>query len=427
MNLLNIVRSTGQALALMLAAPMLAQASTAYLKWVPVQAPVASGATCGNGTPFHFFVNRAIGTRKTLIYFEGGGACWQQRECLGKGKFSEVATNPNGVPANYFSQINLAAFGLVSPMIWRLSPLNRTVTQSWNLVYVPYCTGDVHTGNAVGVYGDQTPSSPLSYFHRGHVNAQQVAKWVAANLPSDDLLVSGFSAGSTGATANYAMVRDTVRPARSSMLNDAGPLFPAPQSSTAAQHPSLPLHNRIREAWGFDRPQGILSNLLARYPGMDAVRTDLGALNNALARQYPQDRFGYAVMQQDGVFSAFSYRLFNPDIAAISDTKTRDAAYNRLWRKDLANWTAQLDQSPNIGYYVPLFRPLIKSHTLTTLDYAGTAIEDQGYRSIETFIQNTLDRSKPPIRAVERDQVSDYFRPADGIQWLIYLFQDLLV
>jgi hypothetical protein len=154
---------------------MLAQASTAYLKWVPVQAPVSSGATCGNGTPFHFFVNRAIGTRKTLIYFEGGGACWQQRECLGKGKFSEVATNPNGVPANYFSQINLAAFGLVSPMIWRLSPLNRTVTQSWNLVYVPYCTGDVHTGNAVGVYGDQTPSSPLTYYHRGHVHAQQVA------------------------------------------------------------------------------------------------------------------------------------------------------------------------------------------------------------------------------------------------------------
>jgi len=402
-------------------------ANTPYLKWSAVQAPVSSGASCGNGTPFHFFVNRSLFSRKTLVYFEGGGACWQQRECLGQGKFSEVATNPNGVPADYFSQLNLAAFGLVSPMITRFNPLNPSLTQSWNIVYVPYCTGDVHTGNAVGVYGDQTPSAPLTYYHRGHVNAQQVARWVAQHLPSDELLVSGFSAGSAGATSNYSTLRDAIRPKRSSLMADSGPLFPAPVGADVTQYPSLPLHNRIREAWGFERADGILTQMIVRHPRMNELRDDIGRINGVLAQIYPQDRFGYTVFQEDGVYSTFSYRLFNPDIAGLSSTAERDAAYNRLWRRDLKNWVDDLAQHPNVGYYIPTFRPLAKSHTLTTFNYSGTAIEERGLWSIEAFIRNTVDRQAAPIRAVEQDQVSDRFRLVDGVQWIIALFQDLFV
>ena len=89
--------------------PTLAQAAVQYYKWTPVTLPVASGASCGNGTPARVFVNRTPMTTKTLVYFEGGGACWNQNSCLGKGKLTDVATNPNGVPENYLSQVNAAA------------------------------------------------------------------------------------------------------------------------------------------------------------------------------------------------------------------------------------------------------------------------------------------------------------------------------
>lgn len=417
-----------QLVSLAFVAPLLGHAAVTYNKWVAVEAPAASGAACGNGSVYHYFVNRAVNTTKTLVYFEGGGACWNQRDCLGKGKFSEVASNPNGVPTNYLSQINLAAFGMISPMIWRNDILAKSVTQNWNLVYVPYCTGDAHGGNTVTVYNDKDPSQPLTYYHRGYINAKQVARWINANLPTTELLVSGFSAGATGASINYVTMRTTINPIKSSFFSDAGPLFPAPQDTgTKAEYPSLPLHQKIRQAWGFDRPDGCLTEILDHYPQAESVRNDFGQVNNELAKLFPQDRFGYAAMQMDGVFANFSYRLFYPEIAGITNTKAREAAYNKLWSKDMAHWTEGLGKTPNIGYYVPFFRPLIKSHTLTTLDYAGTAIEDAGLRSVETFIQNTIDRRAPPIRAIEKDHVSDYFRIVDGIQWLVYLVQDFFV
>ena len=51
----------------------------------------------------------------------------------------------------------------------RLDPLQSVQTQSWNIVYLTYCTGDVHTGNKVAVYDNVDPTQPLSYFHRGAV------------------------------------------------------------------------------------------------------------------------------------------------------------------------------------------------------------------------------------------------------------------
>lgn len=427
MQSISFWRFTHRMLALALVAPVAAHATVQYNKWVSVAAPASTGAACGNGSVYHYFVNRAPNASKTLIYFEGGGACWGQHDCLGKGKFSEVATNPNGVPSNYLSQLNLAAFGMISPMIWRTSFLQKTVTQSWNLVYVPYCTGDVHIGNAVNVYKDEDPNKPLTYYHRGYRNVKEVGRWVAQNVPTQELLVSGFSAGSSGATAAYAYLRDTIKPARSSLLADAGPLMPTPAGGSKAQYPSLPLHTTIAPAWGIDRPDGIRSEMISRYPQASPVRDNIGATATALAQIYPQDRFGYTVMQTDGIFSAFSYRHFYPELAAISHVSQRDAAYNKLWVQDLANWTAELSKSPNVGFYVPYFRPLIKSHTLTTLDYAGTGIEERGLKNVETFILNTLDRSAPPIRAIEQDHVSDKFRLVDGIQWLVKLVENFFV
>ncbi|MEY2843949.1 MAG: hypothetical protein RI920_1986, partial [Pseudomonadota bacterium] len=34
-------------------------AHAAYLKWEAVELPASSGASCGNGTPYRFFVNRS--------------------------------------------------------------------------------------------------------------------------------------------------------------------------------------------------------------------------------------------------------------------------------------------------------------------------------------------------------------------------------
>ncbi|AKJ31810.1 pectin acetylesterase-family hydrolase [Caldimonas brevitalea] len=393
-------------------------ASAGYFQWDVVELPAASGAACGNGTPYRFFVNRTPFTRNTVFIYEGGGACWDQDACLGKGRLS--ATNPDGVPANYLTQLNTAAFGLVTPFSVRLHPFDRVRTQAWNIVYLPYCTGDVHTGSAVQVYNDTQPAQPKVQYHRGKANITGAAQWVRQHIGQPpELLVSGFSAGGAGATGTYPLVRDILEPQRASLLADSGPLFPAPRSSTPAQSPSLPLHNRIREAWGLDRPGGMIESF-ANRAGLDV--NNLGSVSSALAQSYPQDRFSYLLFQADGVYSDFSYAKFFPDIQNAPDAATRRALINARWQQDIAQWLPQLRQHDNVGYHVAFWRELSDSHCLTLVDFSGTGIEEQGIKSIEPVVENTLGRDAAPMRHYETDNVSDYRRPVNPVQALASLF-----
>jgi len=137
------LRHTLVAAATTLAAPL---ALAGYYQWEMVELPAASGAACGDGSPYRFFVNRAPAAQDLVMVFEGGGACWDQNACLGVGRLG--AANPNGVPPDYMQTASVA-YGLVTPFNARNSP-QPVATQRWNMVFLPYCTGDVHAGTTVG-------------------------------------------------------------------------------------------------------------------------------------------------------------------------------------------------------------------------------------------------------------------------------------
>lgn len=399
-----IVRRLVPALLLTLA-PLLAQAG--YFQWDTVELPASSGASCGNGTPYRFFVNRNPFNKDTVVVYEGGGACWDQKACLGQGKLS--ASNPNGIPADYLSQFNTAAYGLVTPFSSRLNPFQSVRTQGWNMVYLPYCTGDVHTGSLLKVYTDADPANPRVQFHRGQANVRGAAQWIRANMGRPaQLLLTGFSAGGVGSTATYPLMRDTLQPTgRASLLADSGPLFPAPRSSTPAQHPSLLLHNRIRSAWGLDAPGGMVTQF-AGLPGFNT--DDLGSITGTLATRYPNDRFGYMVFELDGNFSSFSYEKFYTAISGAPNDDARRAELYGRWFRDISQWLPAINSFANVAYHVPFYRPFNDSHCLTIVDFSGTGIEERGINDLSAFVDNTLDRGTP-MRNVESDWVSDLSRP----------------
>ncbi|MED5618283.1 pectin acetylesterase-family hydrolase [Ideonella sp. BN130291] len=400
----SLLRTLGS-LTLALAAPL---ASAGLQQWDMVELPVDSGAACGNGTPYRFFVNRAAASNNTVIVYEGGGACWDQKACMGQGPLS--AANPDGIPPDYMQHLtNMAANGLVTPFSARTDPFQAVQTQSWNIVYLPYCTGDVHSGNKITVYSDADPAHPRVEYHRGQVNVRGAAQWLRQNLGQPEkLLLTGFSAGGVGSTVTYALMRDTLQPTgKVSLLADSGPLMPAPRSGTPEQYPSLPLHEKIRSAWGLDEPEGLVTQF-GGMPGFDV--NNLGSVSGALAQRYPQDRFGYMVFQADGNFSAFSYAKFYDDIANAPDARAyRQALYGR-WTPDINRWMAELQQYGNVSYHVPFFRNFNQSHCLTIIDFSGTGIEDAGVESLAPFVDNTLDRG-PVMRHAEADHVSDFFQP----------------
>jgi hypothetical protein len=374
-----------------------------YYEWQTVQLHPSTDAVCGNGTPYKFFVNRVPHTRNTIIYLEGGGACWDAASCRGQTGI-RGARNPGGIPDDYMNLTNPGA-ALVSPFVFREHPYSRVKTQQWNMVYVPYCTGDIYVGDSVQIYEDPAGvEPPLVWHHNGARNVLAVLAWLKNHLPRPtQMLAAGCSAGSIGALADYEMIRSAMLPTRGFLFDDSGPAFQAPVNGDPDQYPSLPLHDHIRDVWGLDA--GPLPYLQTRLPVLDA--NNLGSMYRALAAKYPNDRMGQTHFWEDLNYSSYSYERFHDEIQNAPTPEQKEQLIHERWYQDTENLKAELEGLPNVGYYLPRYRALNESHCTTIVDFEHGDIQEDGL-VMSDFIGNVLDGTGPVMEASEEDTVADF-------------------
>jgi hypothetical protein len=386
----------------------------AYLQWQTVQLHPETGAICGDGSPYKFFVNRVAHTRNTLFYLEGGGACWDYASCSGQAGV-RGARNPNGIPDDYMSLLNPGA-SLVSPFVFRLHPWSYTKTQNWNMVYVPYCTGDIYSGDRIALYEDPTGENPpLVWHHNGLKNLRAVVGWVKNNLQRPtQMLVTGCSAGGAGSLTNYEGLRGDIAPNYGFLINDSGPVFPAPVNGSDADYPSLRLHTHIRSAWGLD--SGPLAFLQSRLPGLDL--NNIGTLYRALAEKYYSDRMGHTHFWQDLNYSSYSYERFYDDIENEPDENLKQQKIHQRWHQDTQNLIQELSTYQNFGYYMPYFRNVNESHCTSIIEFANSDIQEMGLE-LDDFVNNVLNGSGPVMQASEQDTISDYQKGFNLLYWLL--------
>jgi hypothetical protein len=341
-----------------------------YDSWEKVELP---GTICGNGSQYKFFVKYSDKTDNLVVVFEPGGACWDYASCTGQSGIRGAA-NPDGLPDDHYE---LAPF--ISPFLQREDPTSPT--SDWNMVYVPYCTGDVHTGNNEITYHDDTGNGPdVLFHHKGHDNVVKVIDWIDQNFTHvPKMLSTGCSAGGAGAITNYYFLRTGVHAAEKSyLLDDSGPIFP----STGF---SMPLHLKIRESWNVD------SILSALPSGFDV--NDFGSINTALADQFPDDRLATTFFRRDMNFSLYSYERFyepTPDKAEILS----------MWDSDTQLLAGQYDTRDNLGYYIPYWRDLNDSHCTTVINFVGSEIQDHGL-DLGTWTKDLLNDDAPFVSAME--------------------------
>jgi hypothetical protein len=389
-----------------------------YYGWQTVQLAPQTGAVCGNGSSYKFFVNRVPNTSNTIIYLEGGGACWDYASCTGQTGI-RGARNPDGIPDDYMSLLNPGA-SLVSPLVVRLHPWTRTKPQNWNMVYVPYCTGDIYSGDKVAVYEDpQSLQPPLVWHHNGLRNTRAVVAWLKNNLPRPaQLLTTGCSAGGAGSLTNYVGIRQDMAPTRGFLLNDSGPVFNAPLGGDSAQYPSLPLQDHIRGAWGLN--EGPVPYLQSRLPGLNG--NDLGSLYAALSSNLPGDRLGHTHFWQDLNYSSYSYERFYPEIANAPDAATREALIHAKWAVDTGRLRDNLASLGNFGGYFPQYRAVNESHCTSIIEFANSDIQEQSLE-LDHFVNNLLDGSGAVLAASESSDAADKAKP---FNLLYYILDQLL-
>jgi hypothetical protein len=193
--------------------------------WQRVALP---GSVCGNGSQYKFWYYDSPTSNNMVVLFEGGGACWDYDTCSGRAG-ALGASNPNGLADNYMSGMEPK---YVSPILNGADPglpfrsKYNLSTNGWDVVYMPYCTGDVHTGNAVATYADPTGANPpIVWHHAGYNNTVAAANFLHGRFPTiGKLLVTGFSAGGVGTATQYYTMRRTLLPTvKGYSLNDSGP------------------------------------------------------------------------------------------------------------------------------------------------------------------------------------------------------------
>ncbi|WP_408950414.1 pectin acetylesterase-family hydrolase [Lysobacter sp. Hz 25] len=388
----------------------------AYYQWQTVQLPAETGAVCGNGSPYKIFVNRVPDTTNTIIYMEGGGACWDYASCSGQGGV-RGARNPNGVPDDYMKLLNPGA-SLVSPFVTRVSPFDGVKTQGWNMVYVPYCTGDLYGGDKVAVYNDPSgQAQPLVWHHNGLRNSRALTAWLKDNLPRPgQMLSTGCSAGGAGSLINYDPLRRDLAPSRAFLIDDSGPIFPTPRNGDPAQYPSQPLMAHIRGAWGLDAPNGPLAYLASGLPQLDL--DELGSIYPALANKHGNDRLGATHFWQDLNYSSYSYERFHDDIQSAPNQAAKEALIHAKWGSDTQRLSERLNGLDNFGGYFPQYRALNESHCTTIVDFKNGDVQEQSLE-LKHFIDSVLDGSGKVRDASEQNDSRDKAKPFNLLYWLV--------
>ena len=172
--------------------------------------PACSNCPGCTSDKYTFFARKGI-TNKLVIYFQGGGACWDSTGCLFLGNLSDCTKSYTYNPQQqetlqgYFNDPDTmkGIFDTTNP---------RNPFKDWYFVYLPYCTGDLFWGASDHVYDYPDNSGfPPSWTiqHRGFVNFKVVLKWIRDNFAGPlEIFVAGSSAGGYGAIMNYPSIRE---------------------------------------------------------------------------------------------------------------------------------------------------------------------------------------------------------------------------
>lgn len=316
--------------------------------------------SCAKGPPFSFYARKGR-LDKVVVFFEGGGACWDSSNCIGHPTYtSQVEENRE--------EFSNGIFNLQNP----LNPF-----RDWSFVIIPYCTGDLHIGANDVAYEYQGKTHTIR--HRGFVNFRAVLYWMTENLrgPSK-ILVTGSSAGSYAALFNFAYLQRAYPGAECALLSDAGN--------------GVVTEKFIRRALINWR---LLENLPDWIPGVDQAFSNEFAfpqLFTDIVKYFPHKDMGQYTTAYDSV-QIYFYNLMLCIDAGVYDPEV----WKRIDSSVAADWNSKMlahvhyvaDHASNFGYYIGAG----SDHTIMGLN--KFFVEDSPGVPFEKWLNGILQGEKP--------------------------------
>lgn len=279
-----------------------------YRQWRWIAVPEMK---CANDTPGGFFASFTESNQDLVIFFGGGGVCYDAVTCL--------ADTPLLLGMGPFPILSwLVDQQSYSGIFDRNDPSNPY--RDANFAFFPHCTGDGHTASKVSMYPGM---APIHQF--GYENVQEAMRVLAPTFEHvERVTVAGFSAGGIGSLANYhqiAWLLECLGHPPPILIDDAGPVLRKPFLAEIGQ-------SSLRSGWGLDETFGDLCPECATEGYHLALQR--------IRELHPGARTSLVSAYGDGVVR----QLYS--ILALDPTMANDPNALRAGLLDYAGWTAGL-------------------------------------------------------------------------------------
>jgi hypothetical protein len=250
----------------------------------------------GTDPTFHLFVRETESPPDGLIlYMGGGGACWSGSTCNpGNPDFLTYADEIGDRFEKRFLQAN-------EPTAWWGSRNPESPVRNYAMIHVNSCTGDQFAGSRDVEYTDSTFGGGTAVIrHRGFDNA--IAGLHYAEKTFGDVahvIVSGQSAGASGAILLFPYVREVFEDTRVDLLADANPGI-VPEEVRPVLEQRWGISDNDAEWIGDDEERE------RRLKAGDYTLTDYYV---ATASHYPESRFAQFIGAWDISLTYFYYAM----------------------------------------------------------------------------------------------------------------------
>jgi Pectinacetylesterase len=261
------------------------------------------GMICRDGSPTG--IGYRVGNPKKLaIYINGGGACFNAETCgPNPKKFDEGDWN-DLLASNGSSGI----FDVNNPK----NPL-----KDFSFVFVPYCTGDVHSGTkkvgfALGLADTQRYVGAFNF-----IKTMNFIYPYFADREVEEVVLFGLSAGGYGVYVNFLEVTKRFPNAKITVINDSGPLF------TDAQAFPICLQLGFTLVYGLPLPSDLINC---------CGNPDVGLANvyEYSSKRFPNANFGFVSSLEDQTSRFFLSFGFNNCSGAPGNQLPADVFRNGL-------------------------------------------------------------------------------------------------
>ena len=280
-------------------------------RWYPV-----TGTQCLDGSETGFGVRLGSDAGKVVIYFEGGGACYNPWSC------QNIFTDHFG--ADDFAEGKNTG-------IFNREDLNNPF-RTWTQVYIPYCSGDMHSGSVA--FGE----SATGLAHWGYQNISLYLKRLVPTFESAERIVlAGASAGGFGVTYNWKQFQQAFEPIVIDVINDSAPFL-----SESFLDPCY--SENLSKAWNqqqtFDQA----------CPGCLESSTGLGGQFESIRRMHQQGRYALITSAEDFVIR--SHFAFANDGCAAWESMDSQRYEAALFREALHDYGMRVEGMEETFLYV---------------------------------------------------------------------------